>query len=302
MGNYAAGIILYNPKIKRLKENIDAIIPQVKVLYCYNNGLGENQQIQNLLNSYQNLVVLGNGNNDGISKALNCMIEEADKGDIQWLLTLDQDSVVCDDMIESLASLTGIDRIGIICPQIRDVRRKNEQPKMAEKSYEDVDICFTSGSFMNVKATKSIGGFDEYLFIDFVDHDICLRMRYEGYRVIRNNNVVLDHELGNLKPSKLEKFYLKLGSVVHSETIKKLSYKREVSPLRVYYSMRNAIYMKKKFADYMPAKVWNKRLGKNIVSYMVRGEKKISIIKAINKGIKSGRAKMVVRYSAHKTV
>ena len=63
MDNYAAGIVLYNPKIDRLKENIEAIIPQVKILYCYNNGLGNTQPVMKLLNSYSNIVVFGRGNN-----------------------------------------------------------------------------------------------------------------------------------------------------------------------------------------------------------------------------------------------
>lgn len=271
-----------------------------KVLYCYNNGLGKEEQVMRLLKSYQNVVVLGSGNNDGISKALNCMIEQAGEDDMQWLLTLDQDSVVCDNMIESLAALTDIDRAGIICPQIRDVRRKNEQTVTKSISYEYVDSCFTSGSFMNVKIAKAIGGFDEYLFIDFVDHDICLRMRYEGYRVIRNNNVILDHELGNLKPSKFEKAYLKLGEVLHNETIKKLSYKREVNPMRVYYATRNMIYMKKKFSNYVSSRTWNKKLMKNIISYTLRanGREHINILKSITKGLKDGMKNHVKPYVA----
>lgn len=298
MDNYAAGIVLYNPKIDRLKENIEAIIPQVKILYCYNNGLGNTQPVMKLLNSYSNIVVLGRGTNDGISKALNCIVEQADKDNIQWLLTLDQDSIVCDDMIKSLALLTNIEDVGIICPELKDIRRKNEQTITPLESYEDVDICFTSGSFMNVKTTKLIGGFDQYLFIDFVDHDICLRMKFEGYRVIRNNSVILDHELGTLQASRFEKTYLKLGELLHSETIKKLSYKRTVSLMRVYYSTRNMIYMKKKFSNYTTRKSWNKKLLKNIVSYLLRGEKKISILKSIVKGLKDGKKKYVEPYIA----
>ena len=298
MENYAAGITLYNPEIKRLKENIDAIIPQVKVLYCYNNGCGENQFVTELLKTYQNVVLLGDGHNNGISKALNCMIERADKDGMQWLLTLDQDSVVSNDMIKSLSYLTNVKNAGIICPRIRDVRRKNEQHVVSVNSFEDVNFCFTSGSFMNVKLTKAIGGFDEYLFIDFVDHDICLRMRYEGYRVIRNNNVVLDHELGALKPSKHEVLFLNLGKLLHSDTIKKLSYKREINPLRVYYSIRNTIYMEKKYVKYIPKTRWNKILIKNLISFVLRGELKIGIIKSIYLGIKDGYKKNVTPYSS----
>lgn len=39
MGQYAAGIVLYNPEKERLKENLDAVCEQVEKVYCYNNGL-----------------------------------------------------------------------------------------------------------------------------------------------------------------------------------------------------------------------------------------------------------------------
>ena len=35
MESYAAGIVLYNPDITRLKENLDAVTPQVKKVYCF---------------------------------------------------------------------------------------------------------------------------------------------------------------------------------------------------------------------------------------------------------------------------
>ena len=287
MDQYAAGIVLYNPDIKRLKENLDAVYKQVKWVYCYNNGLQNSEEVNALLNTYGNLRVIGTGRNVGIATALNELVREAEKDGVKWILTLDQDSVVCDGMVEALASLKDEKNVAIICPVIEDVRRKNEVPVVAKNTIDDVDFCITSGSFMNVQKTLEIGGFDDWLFIGLVDDEICHNVKKNGYRIIRNNYVILNHELGTLVTSKYENVYLSLGSFLHSDAIKKLSYKRMVSPMRLYYATRNMIYLNKKYPQENVS--WStKKLVYNIMSSLIRGQNKISLIKSIIKGIKDG--------------
>lgn len=288
MGRYAAGIVLYNPEKERLKKNIDAVCGQVEKVYCYNNGLQKVDEINALLSDYKNLRVIGTGKNVGIATALNELVKEAAKDDIEWILTLDQDSVVCDGMVMALASLKDEKNAAIICPVIEDVRRKNEAPAVVKNTVEDVNFCITSGSFMSVKKTIEVGGFDEKLFIGLVDDEICYKIRKNGYRIIRNEAVVLNHELGNLTPSKYESFYLRIGEILHSDTIKKLSYKRTVSPMRLYYATRNMVYLNKKYPQENMS--WStKKLLYNSVSSLLRGKKKISLIKSIVSGIIDGK-------------
>jgi GT2 family glycosyltransferase len=42
---------------------------------------------------------------------------------MEWILTLDQDSVVSRDMISAMVSLAREQNMAIICPQIEDFRR-----------------------------------------------------------------------------------------------------------------------------------------------------------------------------------
>lgn len=289
---YAAGIVLYNPELNRLKQNLDAVSSQVKTIYCYNNGLRNEKEIIELISLYPNVSMIGTGENVGIATALNELIKKADTDNIKWLLTLDQDSVVCEGMIEALASLTEEERVAIICPLIEDIRRKNEKQIVVSDTHEDVDFCITSGSFMNVKCTLRIGGFDDYLFIGLVDNEICYRVKLNNLRIVRNNAVKLNHELGNLIPSKLEKFYLKLGTILHCNAIKKLSYKREVSPMRVYYATRNMIYLNSKYPKNTVVE-WSERTRvRSSISSVLRGKQKIQIIKSIRRGIKDGKNKV----------
>lgn len=288
MERYAAGIVLYNPDIKRLKENLDAVCGQVEWVYCYNNGLRNAGEINALLNTYGNIRVIGTGTNVGIATALNELTKEAEKDNIEWILTLDQDSVVCDGMVEALASFKNEKDVAIICPVIEDIRRKNETPAVAQNTIDDVEFCITSGSFMNIQKTLEIGGFDEWLFIGLVDNEICYRIKLNGYRIIRNNSVILNHELGNLTSSKFESVYLKLGNALHSKTIQKLSYRRTVSSMRLYYATRNMIYLNIKYPNQNNA--WSKKqLILNSLSSVLRGKNKAVLVKSILRGIKDGK-------------
>lgn len=290
MEQYGAGIVLYNPNIERLKKNLDAICPQVKQVYCFNNGLNDSEAICELLNSYSNITLIGCGKNLGIATALNRLVEAAHVEGMEWIITLDQDSVVCNGMVEALATLKDERDVAVICPIIEDIRRKNEKPVMTSNTKEDVEFCITSGSFMSVHKIIEIGGFDDWLFIGLVDDDLCYRVKLNGYRIIRNNAVVLNHELGNITPSKFERIYLKLGEILHSETIKKLSYKREVNPMRLYYATRNMIYLKKRYLNYMDKQMWNKRIIINSTSSFIRGGCRLDILRAILAGVREGNA------------
>lgn len=288
VGNYAAGIVLYNPEIKRLKNNIDAVCNQVKTVYCFNNGSKNIDEIQKLLCRYDNVVLIEGIDNLGIATALNTIVQKADEEQVEWLLTLDQDSVVCEGMVRELATLTQDDNVFIICPQIEDVRRKNEKAIIKSKSIDEVEFCITSGSFMNIKRTVEIGGFDDWLFIGLVDNEICFRARSKGLRILRNNSVVLNHELGNLTPSKFEGMYLKIGEILGIESIKKLSYKRAVSSMRLYYSTRNMIYLNYIYPE--SNYTWsNKTLIKNVFSNLIRGQSRVKLMKSVIRGIKDGK-------------
>jgi hypothetical protein len=111
---------------------------------------------------------------------------------------------------------------------------------------------------------------------------------------------VLNHELGNLTPSKFEKIYLKLGDILHCKTIKKLSYKREVSPMRLYYATRNMFYMRERYLNYMDKKIWNKKIILNSVSSIFRGGIRLNLIKAIRAGIRDGKSVKVEPYFVHR--
>lgn len=90
---YIAGIVLYNPDLGRLKENIESICKQVDKVILIDNGSDNIREIEDLIKEYLNCILLKNGENMGIAYALNQILKYAYENDVKWFLTLDQDSV-----------------------------------------------------------------------------------------------------------------------------------------------------------------------------------------------------------------
>lgn len=227
----SAGIVLFNPDIKRLKENIDAVIIQCTHLYLVDNGSGNVDEVKGLLNQYNQskISILWNRENQGIAKALNQLTSAAQKEGFDWILTLDQDSVVPSNIVGEFEKYINNSSVGILCPIICD-RNKDEEIKINEDCTE-IDECITSGSLLNIKAWSEIGGFDERMFIDGVDFDICYRLRQRGYKIYCIHSVVLLHELGHIE--------------YHRFLFWKVLVKNH-SVFRKYYIARNIIYVAKK--------------------------------------------------------
>lgn len=113
----AAAIVAYNPDEKRFKECLKSVNRQVDHLYIFNNG----NDIKPLIPS--NATYIYEGKNCGISYALNVISSKAEEDGYNWLLTMDQDSLLPEGMIDDFKNYIA-DDVGIICPQVIDKRRK----------------------------------------------------------------------------------------------------------------------------------------------------------------------------------
>ncbi len=222
---------MYNPDIERLSDNISAVLSQVKTVVLVDNGSVNFGAIQNRWENQPNLVFIKNKENQGIAKALNQMCEWAMNNGIDWILTLDQDSVCECTMIEKFLPYTKIKKIGIICPRI--IYENITNITQYSSDYQYIEACMTSASLTSIKAWQICVGFDEWMFIDYVDNDYCMRLKLHNFRVIRVNTVVLYHQLGNSKEIQLL-FKIKVFVTNHST-------------IRNYYYTRNSVYFMMKY-------------------------------------------------------
>lgn len=225
-----AGIVLYNPDIGKLNDNISSIIKQVDEIVLIDNASSNGNQIRKLINGFtKEIIYIRNDINKGVAKALNQIMDFAEKKNCEYFLTLDQDSICKEGLIEIYKRETYSDVAQITC---RIVDRENgEVDAVSFKGSRcvEVDYCITSGCINNTIAVKRVGGFDEKLFIDGIDLDISLRLKKDGFHIIKVNFEGLIHELGE-KTNK-----------------KKIIRTANHAPWRNYYTRRNIIYISRKY-------------------------------------------------------
>jgi rhamnosyltransferase len=243
--NICAGIVLYNPNEKRLTENIESILPQVSMLILVDNSSINTESILNIWRQDSKIKIIKNIKNEGIAKALNQMCEKASVENYEWILTLDQDSVCPGNLIEKFLKFTEYSDIGIICPRF-ELNINGHLLKKMTKNFDYVDYCITSASLTNLEAWNKSGKFDEWMFIDCVDYDFCLKLKNSGYKIIRVNNIIISHEVGN---PQIKKLLFGWEIVLHNH-----------NPLRNYYISRNTVYILKKYWRNKSVYKWVPRL------------------------------------------
>lgn len=231
----AAGIILFNPNIKHLYKNIEAIITQVDIVIAVDNGSGNISEIEKVIKYYENIILICNEKNKGVSAALNQIISTSLMFKKNWTLLMDQDSLCSKNLMSTYLKIIGISNVGIITCNIMDRNTRQiliiDKNNCDNKEYSFVERCITSGSLINNKICQKVGMFDEHLFIDYVDYDMCFTLREKGYKIIKCNYNGILHELGRTQVKKI--FGLKFIITNHSA-------------LRRYYFSRNIVYCIKK--------------------------------------------------------
>lgn len=224
MAKIYSGIVLYNSELPRLLLSLDSISIQVDRVILVDNGSSNIEEICNAVTSFDNVLVVRNHENLGIATALNQICSIAYRDNAEWVLTLDQDTVCPNDIIEQLHRFGNIEEIGIVCPSV-DYEGLNIHMRPSDGPVTCVYACMTSGSLTNVAAWKKVGGFRDDFFIDFVDNEFCMKLGLAGYKIVRNNNCIMHHQLGNVCKKRLFGVLKKKVSI-HS-------------PWRLYYMTRN---------------------------------------------------------------
>lgn len=263
-----AAIILFNPNIERLRKNINSIKDQVDKIFFIDNDSKNIIEIENLFLGYNNdYLLIKNKKNLGIATALNIAFQYAEKDGYKWIITMDQDSIAPTNLVSSLAEIIS-KNVGIICPLIQDINKKEHIP--ISNKIVKVQKCITSGSLTNIEAWKKIGGFDEVMFIDGVDFDFCYRLIDSGYLILENRRVLLTHEVGKIKEHKF--LGIKIYAMNHTA-------------FRKYYIAKNTVYLYRKHKKTSFPIV---SLFKQICLVLLYEEEKMIKLKAIIKGIKDG--------------
>src|SRR5665648_271113 len=228
-------IVTYNPKIERLNKNISAVIGQVDELLIVDNNSVNIKEIRNICEEGK-IGIHEFDCNMGIAFALSNGLEYGRKNNYDYIFTLDQDSICSNGMIEKLTEgFFEFKEVAICSPEIFEIHLIDEkQHNFRRSEVIIIDRCQTSGSLCSVQKLIEVGGFNDELFIDEVDHELCYRLERAGYLILKNKDTYLLHEIG--EPVK-RKFLFK-EIVVSNHDIS-----------RLYYIGRNLRYIIREFGD-----------------------------------------------------
>jgi rhamnosyltransferase len=200
-----------------------------------------------------NVHFVTNRTNLGIAAALNQGVELAGQRGFEWVVTLDQDTILATEMLATLLDVYQKSGGGnvMIGSNYRDVHRRRNfiRCEDIQTAFQERKTLITSGTLMPLSLFKTIGFFREDYFIDSVDHEFCLRARAHGFRILISCRPVMEHSIGALvkNASRLRQFM----SFNHS-------------PTRKYYMARNIIATVKSYLLQEP--LWSFRQGWRLLS------------------------------------
>lgn len=240
-----AVMVTYHPDVSHLQVLVTALCEEFDGVIIVDNGTSEVGFPAGMAESNHNLSIKFNGENLGIGAAQNIGIRLALAQHVTHVVVFDQDSMVTPGfrchLIEAESSLKQKGaRVAAVGPKLIDQATGSIIPfvafsygikrRLSVTSPEQVVECFSllsSGTLMSREALEVVGLMREDLFLEYVDVEWGARARSHGLRSYGVAAAILSHNLGDQR--------LKIGPIIvplHS-------------PIRHYYTMRNAVTMQK---------------------------------------------------------
>lgn len=195
---FLVGVTTYNPGPEGARQVMRrlAVIGLQSVVYD-NSPLAASRETVAQECRQHGVELRGGDGNVGTAGALNALLQEAADRGCEWLLYLDQDSEPGPAFAARMIELaTRVDNTVALVGS-RVVHRGIETVHPAAAS--DVErrrFLISSGTTVRVSVVRELGGYDEGLFLDLVDHEMCLRVRRAGLQVVEDQRRFIAHDIG----------------------------------------------------------------------------------------------------------
>lgn len=240
-------IILYNPDLELLQRLYLSLHNQVDNIIFSDNSenLAVKEEVGKWLQStgISKNTYLDLKRNYGIAYAQNKGIEVAKESGAKFVLLLDQDSSLPDNMVNDLMTvytslLENGHKVATVGPSFLD-EKTDEIAKIIHyeglgikkaipdqsKDFEPAHHIISSGSLIPIKVLEEVGVMKESLFIDMVDIEWGIRAKRQGYDSYVAPKVIMRHSIGDK--------YVSFG-------------KRKINlhtDFRNYFIVRNSVYV-----------------------------------------------------------
>ena len=241
MNSICCVIITYNCDEDFIKT-FNSVKNQVNKIAIVDNGSKkETLDILNILKEENDIELILLPKNLGIAAAQNIGVKYALGNNYEWVMTLDHDSVLDKNMVSEMMkaweNLSEKDKkmtLSIFPHYIEANLDINQQLDGDNEYIREVENGISAGNIINREIFQKVGLFDEKLFIDWVDFDLCCRISNEGYKMIEVGKAFLYQTVGE---TIIKKFLFKNPRCTNHP------------PLRRYYSTRNRFYCWSKYDD-----------------------------------------------------
>jgi len=185
------GLVLYNPaSLSNLA--LDALMDKNKDLriFIYLNSILETKvqtEIENLKIKYNNIIVLGNEINIGLSKSFNIICNYALELKMNNVLLIDQDTIIYENKFTSFKiPISNFDNV--VCMNIISGKSHNLLLK------KNQGFIINNGNIIFLKNFKDIGFFNELYFVELVDYELQFRIKKMGYSYyLVNGSGIFNH-------------------------------------------------------------------------------------------------------------
>ena len=182
------------------------------------------------------LVYIPLGDNLGIATAQNEGIGQARESGCDYVIFFDQDSVIpegyANRMVEEYKRINGlVPNLFLLGPTVTNGRTKEVYKSTIHRDVwaaEDFILrreIISSGSCVALRKIEEVGLNDDYLFIDYVDFELCWRANNKGFVNGLTTNIKLIHYVGQ------QEYRIFNQLVIIS------------APIRYYYQVRNYLWL-----------------------------------------------------------
>lgn len=199
-----AVIVTYNPP-PALYDNVCALSGQVDGILVIDNASGpECRPVLERLRELPGTEIIQNATNTGIGAALNVGVHRAAEQGYPWAATFDQDSRAgpgfIAEMLRAYHAHAARERIGLVVPRYCEEKLGLVHDRLGDDAPESaiVTTSMMSGNLVRTAVIAEVGFYDERFFIDYVDHEFCLRLRRRGFQVLESHRSLLQHNLGRI--------------------------------------------------------------------------------------------------------
>lgn len=228
-------ISVYYPS-ETIVSNIIAIASQADMVYVCDNTPASNQWLADQMRSLDNARYICFQQNLGLSQAFNQILKNAS---ISWkkddyVIFFDQDSLIAEHHIPQMVSIyETLDKkgykIGCLGPVYFNTSSGMIEIPKAKRvilghTYA-VSSIITSSLLCTYGTLQEIGFWNERIFLDLADWDLCWRIQTTGKLCCVTKDVILQHSLG-YGTKKVGPIKLRVGQ-----------------PFREYYQIRECLYL-----------------------------------------------------------